>query len=404
MTTEIARRAAIAGGLVGAALIRRARAQTRKPVRIAVINDQTGIYSDLGGVGSIVAAKLAAQDFGPTVLGRSIEILSGDHQNKPDIGVALLREWYSSGVEAAADFANSAISLAANPLAVQYDKIALHCGSTSSAISGTGCSPNGIHWAQDTYADSTALFEGLLKSGPKSCYFITVDYAFGLALEADSIRAVKKFGGTVVGAVKHPLGDSDYGSYLASAASSGAQVVVIASAGGDTITCVKQAAEFGVTQRQQVVTPILYLTDVHALGLKAAHGLEFVQSWYWDLTDASRVWAKRFEAQMKRKPTDLQASVYSSTLHYLKSAQKAGTTDTKTVLAAMKAMPVSDMFTPNGHIQANNKMIFDVHLMRAKKPEESKYAWDYMEQIATIPGDQAFRDAAESGCPFVSKT
>jgi branched-chain amino acid transport system substrate-binding protein len=404
MTTKITRRTAIAGGLAGVAIGRHARAQSQKPVRVAVVNDQTGVYSDLGGVGSIVAAKLAVEDFGPSVLGRPIEILSGDHQNKPDIGVALLREWYSSGVEVAADFANSAISLAANPLAVQYDKIALHCGSTSSVISGSGCSPNGIHWAQDTYADSTALFQGLLKAGPKSCYFITVDYAFGLALEADSIRAIKKFGGTVVGSVKHPLGDSDYGSYLASAASSGAQVVVIASAGGDTITSVKQAAEFGVTQRQQVVTPILYLTDVHALGLQAAQGLEFVQSWYWDLTDSSRAWAKRFEAKMKRKPTDLQASVYSSVLHYLKSAQKAGTTDTKTVLAAMKAMPVSDMFTPNGHIQANNKMIFDVHLMRVKKPADSKYPWDYLEQIAEIPGDQAFRSPADSGCPFVSKT
>jgi branched-chain amino acid transport system substrate-binding protein len=404
MTTVITRRVAIAGGLAGAAISRRVRAQSQKPVRVAVINDQTGVYSDLGGVGSIVAAKLAVEDFGPSVLGRPIEILSGDHQNKPDVGVALLREWYSSGVEVVADFANSAISLAANPLALQYDKIALHCGSTSSAISGSGCSPNGIQWAQDTYADSTALFQGLLKAGPKSCYFITVDYAFGLALEADSIRAIKKFGGTVVGSVKHPLGDSDYGSYLASAASSGAQVVVIASAGGDTITSVKQAAEFGVTQRQQVVTPILYLTDVHALGLQAAQGLQFVQSWYWDLTDLSRAWAKRFEAKMKRKPTDLQASVYSSVLHYLKSTQKAGTTDTKTVLAAMKAMPVSDMFTPNGHIQANNKMIFDVHLMRVKKPAESKYPWDYLEQIAEIPGDQAFRSPADSGCPFVSKT
>jgi branched-chain amino acid transport system substrate-binding protein len=404
MTTEITRRAAIAGGLAGAAMTRRARAQSQKPVRIAVINDQTGVYSDLSGVGSNVAAKLAVEDFGPSVLGRPIEVLTGDHQNKPDVGVALLREWYSSGVEVAADFANSAISLAANPLAVQYDRIALHCGSTSSAISGSGCGPNGFHWAQDTYADSTALFQGLLKAGPKSCFFITVDYAFGLAVEADSIRAIKKFGGTVVGSVKHPLGDSDYGSYLTAAASSGAQVVVLASAGGDTITSVKQAAEFGVPQHQQVVTPILYLSDVHALGLPAAQGLQFVQSWYWDLTDASRAWAKRFEARMKRKPTDLQASVYSAVLHYLKSAQQAGTTDTKAVIAAMKAMKVVDMFTPNGRIQANNKMVFDVHLMRVKTPEESKYAWDYMAEIATIPADQAFRSPAESGCPFVSKT
>jgi branched-chain amino acid transport system substrate-binding protein len=403
MTSDITRRSAIAGGLAGATIARRARAQSPKPVRIAVVNDQTGVYADLGGIGSVVSAKLAVQDFGPSVLGRPIEILSGDHQNKPDIGVALMREWYSSGVEVVADFANSAISLAANPLATQYDKIAISCGSTSSAISGTGCSPNGFQWAQDTYADSTALFQGLLKDGPKSCYFITVDYAFGLALQQDSIAAIKKFGGSVAGTVKHPLGDSDYGSYLASAASSGAQVVVIASAGGDTITAVKQASEFGVSQRQQVVTPILYLTDVHALGLQAAQGLQFVSSWYWDLTDASRAWAKRFEAQMKRKPTDLQAAVYSATLHYLRSVQQAGSTDTKPVIAAMKALPVSDMYTPSGHIQANNKMVFDVHLMRVKKPAESKYPWDYLDHLATIPGDQAFRSATDSGCPFVGK-
>jgi branched-chain amino acid transport system substrate-binding protein len=407
MTTKITRRTAIAGGAAGialsqAGLSRKARAQA-KPIRIAVINDQTGPYADLGGLGSVTSAKLAAEQMGHSVLGRPIEILAGDHQNKPDIGVSLLREWFSSGVEVAADFANSAISLAANPLATQYDKIALHCGSTSSAINGSGCGPNGFHWAQDTYADSTALFRGLLKAGPKSCYFITVDYAFGLALQDDAVKAIKQFGGSVVGSVKHPLGDSDYGSYLASAASSGAQVVVIASAGGDTITAVKQAAEFGVTQRQQVVTPILYLTDVHALGLKAAQGLQFVQSWYWDLTDASRAWANRWESDMKRKPTDLQASVYSATLHYLKAVQQAGTTETKTVIAAMKKMPVQDMFTPNGHIQANNKMVFDVHLMRVKTPAESKYAWDYLEQIAVIPGDQAFRSAADSGCPFVGK-
>jgi branched-chain amino acid transport system substrate-binding protein len=402
MTIDITRRAAIAGGLAGAALSRKARAQA-KPIRIAVINDQTGPYADLGGLGSVNSAKLAAEEMGHSVLGRPIEILTGDHQNKPDIGVSLLREWFSSGVEVAADFANSAISLAANPLATQYDKITLHCGSTSSAISGTGCGPNGIHWAQDTYADSTALFQGLLKAGPKSCYFITVDYAFGLALQQDSIAAIKKYGGSVVGSVKHPLGDSDYGSYLSSAAASGAQVLVIASAGGDTITAVKQAAEFGIMQRQQVVTPILYLTDVHALGLQAAQGLQFVQSWYWDLTDASRAWANRWETAMKRKPTDLQASVYSSVLHYLKAVKQAGTTDTKTVLAAMKSMQVNDMFTPNGHIQANNKMVFDVHLMRVKAPAESKYPWDYMTHLATIPGDQAFRAPADSGCPFVGK-
>jgi branched-chain amino acid transport system substrate-binding protein len=400
MTYRMSRRAALTGVAASVTFRQRARAQA-KPLRIAVINDQTGPYADLSGIGSVVSAKLAAEDFGHTALGRPIEIVSGDHQNKPDVGVALLREWYSSGVEVAVDFANSAISLAANPLATQYDRIALHCGSTSSTITGTGCSPNGFQWAQDTYADSTALFKGLLKSGPKSCYFITVDYAFGLALERDAANAVRKFGGTVVGGVKHPLGEADYGSYLASAAASKAQVVVIASAGGDTITAVKQAAEFGVMQHQQVVTPILYLTDVHSLGLKAAQGLQFVASWYWDLTDPARAWAARWQAHMKRKPTDLQASVYSATLHYLKAVKQAGTTDTKTVITAMKTMPVQDMFTPNGRIQANNKMVFDVFLMRVKAPSESKYPWDYLEHLATIPGDQAFRAPADSGCPFV---
>jgi branched-chain amino acid transport system substrate-binding protein len=191
---------------------------------------------------------------------------------------------------------------------------------------------------------------------------------------------------------------------LTSASTSGAQVVVLASAGGDTVTGVKQAAEFGVTQHQQVVTPIMYLTDVHALGLQAAQGLQFVQSWYWDLTDASRTWAKRWEVTMKRKPTDLQASVYSAVLHYLKAVAQAGTSDTKTVIAAMRAAPVNDMFTPDGHIQANNKLVFDVHLMRVKRPADSKYAWDYLEEIGTIAGGQAFRSASESGCPFVGKS
>ena len=402
----LGRRGLTAGALATPYIFgQRATAQgTSEPLRIAVINDQTGPYADLAGPGSVQAAQMAVADVGASVLGRPIEVLVGDHQNKPDIGLSLVREWFGPGrVSMVMDFANSAVSLGAQPLARQFDKIAIHVASTSSDITGKGCSPNSFQWAQTTYADATALFHPLLQAGKKTYFFITVDYVFGLSTEADATRAITAGGGRVVGSVKHPLNTTDFGSYLISAGASGAEVVVIASSGSDMATAVKQAAEFGLPRRQTVVTPICYLTDIHALGLRTAQGLQFVQSWYWDLNDASREWAKRFSARMGRMPTDLQAAAYSAALHYLRSVKAAGSADTQPVLSAMRSMPVQDMYTQNGQIQANGKMVFDLHLMRAKSPAQSKGAWDYLEPVARIPAAEAFRSAEASGCPFTAK-
>ena len=396
----IPRRTLLGGSvaLASAALPCRVRAQ-QQPIRIGVINDQNGPYVDSSGPGSVVAARLAVADMGGEVLGRPIELLVGDHQNKPDVGLGIVRNWYANAdVRMVADFANSAISIACQQLTRDFDRIAMHVSSTSSDLSGTACTGNAFQWAQDTYSNATGLFQPLTAMGRKTYFFVTVDYTFGASLEANGRAAIAAGGGRVLGAAKFPLGTADFGSYLTTAQASGAEVVVIASSGVDTVNAVKQAAEFGLTRKQLIVTPIAYLTDIRALGLEAAGGLQFVQSWYWDLTEASRTWARRFFAERKRMPTDLQAGVYSATLHYLRSVAATGTTDTNTVVAAMKAAPVKDMYTPSGRIAANNKMIFDLHLMRTKTPGSSSGEWDLLEKVATIDGNTAFRRAAESGC------
>jgi branched-chain amino acid transport system substrate-binding protein len=397
-------RRGLVGGALAAPCIFAGRASAQgagEPLRIAVLNDQTGPYADLAGPGSVHAARMAVADFGASVLGRPIEVLVGDHQNKPDVGLSLVREWFGPGrVSMVMDFANSAVSLGAQPLARQFDKIAVHVSSTSSDITGKGCSPNSFQWAQTTYADAAALFQPLLRAGKKTYFFVTVDYVFGLSTEADATRAITAGGGRVVGSVKHPLNTADFGSYLMSATTSRAEVVVIASSGSDMANAVKQAAEFGLTRRQSVVTPICYLTDVHALGLQAAQGLQFVQSWYWDLDEASRDWAKRFSGRTGRMPTDLQAAAYSAALHYLRGVKAAGSADTQPVLAAMRSTPVQDMYTRNGRIQANGKMVFDLYLMRVKSPDQSKAAWDYFETVARVPAAESFPSAEASGCPL----
>lgn len=401
---KIGRRAVLGGGLAAPLLSRRAGAQDPGVLRIGVINDQTGPYADLAGPGSALAARMAAEDFGGSVLGRRIEVRVAGHQNKPDVGVALTREWLGpGGVSMIVGFSNSSISLAVQSVARELNKLVMHVSSTSSAISGSGCSPNGIQWAQTTYTDASGLFHPLLDSGKQSYFFITVDYVFGLSIEADATRVIQGGGGKVLGAVRHPLGTTDFGAYLATAGASKAQVVVIASSGNDSVLAIKQASEFGIPQSQLVVAPIAYLTDIHSIGLKDAQGLEFVQSWYWDSNDAARAWAKRFFKQIGRMPTDLQAAAYSATLHYLKGVKQAGTTDTHAVVAAMKAIPVNDMYTQNGRIQANNEMVFDVFLMRVKSPRQSRYPWDYLETVATIPSAVAFPSPAASGCPLVAK-
>jgi len=381
----------------------RAQAEAAKVVRIGVLNDESGPYADLSGPGSVLAARMAVADVGGSVLGRQIEVLVGDHQNKADVGLGIVREWLATkGVDVVVDFGNSAISLGAQQLVQQYDRLALQVASTSSEITGKSCVRNSVQWAQNTYADANGLARGLLRSGKRTFFFITVDYAFGHSVEADATHAITSGGGRIVGSVRHPLNTTDFSSFLISAQASGAEVVVLANSGTDFIIAVKQANEFGISPRQLLAAPIVYLTDIHALGLDVAQGLQFVQSWYWDLDDRSRAWAKRFFAEQKRMPTDLQAGVYSATLHYLKAVQQAGTVQTEPVLAAMKSLPVDDMYTRNGRIQANNKMVFDLYLMRAKRPEQSKYPWDYLEVVAQIPAAEAFQSPAESGCKLAA--
>jgi branched-chain amino acid transport system substrate-binding protein len=399
MTLRIPRRAAIAGVVAFASKARAAGA----PLRIGVINDQSGPYADLAGPGSVTAARLAVADAAAAGLTRPVEVLVGDHQNKPDVGLGIIREWFSAGgVSAAIDFANSAISLGAQPLGVQYDKILLHVSSTTSELAGKGCARNGFQWAQNTYADSNGLMRSLLRAGKKTFYFITVDYAFGHAVENDARAAIEAGGGRVLGSAKHPLNTSDFASYLTQASASGADVVVLANSGGDLINSVKQAGEFGLGARQTVVAPIVYLTDVHALGLRAAQGLQFIQSWYWDRDDESRAWARRFFAERHRMPTDLQAGVYSATLHLLHAVHATGTDETGKVIEAMRATPVDDMYTHGARIAANNKLMLDLALCRVKAPEQSHAAWAYLDVVAPAPAADAFRPPGESGCSLVN--
>ena len=402
----LSRRAALGASLAAVLSAPEGWAQPRpagRPVRIGVVNDESGPYADLAGPGSALAVRMAVADAAAAGLKRPVEVLVGDHQNKPDVGVALIREWFAAGgVDCVVDVANSAVSLAAQSLAVQYDKLILHVGSTTSELAGTGCAARGVQWAQNTYADANGLAHGLLAAGKKSYFFITVDYAFGRAVEADMTAAVRAGGGEVAGSVRHPLNTGDFASFLASAQGSGAQVVVLANSGADFITSVKQAGEFGLAAAgQALAAPIAYLTDVHALGLDAAQGLEFVQSWYWDMDEPSRAWARRFFAERKRMPTDLQAGAYSAASHYLHAVAAADTVEAAPVLDAMRAAPVQGFYADGGRIAANNKLVFDLLLTQVKAPADSRYPWDYLRVLSRIPGEDAFRKPAESGCALI---
>ncbi len=390
--------AAAASGLT---LIARPAAAAGAPIRIGVLADMSGPYADIGGPGSTLAAKMAVEDFGGTVLGRPIEVLSADHQNKTDIGVGIARQWLGpDGVDLILDMGNSAIALALQGLVRDADRIAIPVSAVTSDLAGKACSPNSIQWAQNNWSNGVALMRALRAAGKTTFFFVTVDYSFGLSLEADASAEIVRSGGKVLGAVHHPLGISDFSSFLLQAQSSGADVVVFASAGADVVNAIRQAAEFGLTPKQTVTAPSFYLSDVHGLGLQRGQGLVVVQSWYWDLSDATRAWAKRFFAQRNRMPNDIHAADYSAVTHWLRAMQKAGTDEALAVLAAMRAMPVRDVFTDDGVIRADNKMVFSRYLMRVKTPAASKAPWDYLELISKIPADQAFRPLGESGCPL----
>jgi branched-chain amino acid transport system substrate-binding protein len=402
--TGIRAAAALAALLLGGA----AFAQTSDGViKIGVLNDMSGTYSDLSGPGSVAAAKLAVEDFGAAAKGMKVEILGADHQNKADIGSNIVRSWIDrDGVDVIVDVPSSNVALAVNEIVKEKNKVFLNSGAGSSDLTGAKCSPNTVHWTYDTWALGNGTGRAMVAQGGDTWFFITADYAFGHALERDTAAFVEKSGGKVLGKVRHPFPGSDFSSFLLQAQSSGAKVIGLANAGSDTINAVKQAAEFGITQGGQNLAGLLiFITDVHALGLQAAQGLVLTESFYWDRNDASRAFAKRFAPMMSKgnMPSMVHAGVYAAVLHYLKAVEalKGNEADGKAVVAKMKELPTDDPLFGKGVIRADGRKIHDMFLFEVKKPSESKGPWDYYKLRATIPAAEAFRPMADGGCPLV---
>jgi len=381
-----------------------ARAQVSdNVVRIGVLNDQSGLYADLGGQGSVVAARMAVEDAGGSVLGKPIEIVFADHQNKADIGVAVARRWFeTAGVDMAIGFDNSAVALAVEQLAADRNRIVIAGAVGTTAFTGKGCTPTEAAWVHDSYALTTSLAKSIVNEGRDTWFFITVDYAFGHSLEADATSAVLAAGGKVLGSVRHPLSTLDFSSYLLQAQASGAKVVAFANSGGDMINAVKQANEFGLTKSQTMVSLLVFISDVHSMELQAAQGLKFVTAFYWDRNDESRAWSKRFFERHGKMPTMAQAGTYSAVRHYLLSIAAAGTDEAKAVMTKMRELPVTDFYTSNGRVREDGRMVHDMYFAQVKKPSESTRPWDYYNILGVIPGNQAFRPAADSGCPLVA--
>ena len=381
-----------------------ARAQISDDVvRIGVLNDQSGLYADLGGPGSVVAARMAVEDAGGSVLGKPVEIVFADHQNKSDIGAAIARQWFEIGkVDMAIGFDNSAVALAVEQLAAEKNRIAIAGAVGSTAFTGKSCTPNEASWIYDSYALTTSLAKSIVAEGRDTWFFITVDYTFGHSLEADATAAVKAAGGKVLGSVRHPLNTADFSSYLLQAQASGAKVVAFANGGGDMVNATKQANEFGLTKNQTLVSLLVFISDIHSMELKAAQGLKFITAFYWDRNEETRAWSKRFFERQGRMPTMPQASVYSAIRHYLGAIAAAGTDEAKAVMAKMREMPVNDFYVRNGHLREDGRLVHDMYFAQVKTPSESTKPWDYYKILGTIPGDQAFRSLADSGCPLVA--
>jgi branched-chain amino acid transport system substrate-binding protein len=373
-------------------------------VKIGVLTDMSGTYSDIAGQGSVVAAQMAIEDFGKQINGKAVEVVSADHQNKADISSATARQWYDAdGVDAIFDLVTSATALAVREVAREKGKIDVVSGAATTALTGKACSPTGFHWAYDTAALANGTGGATVKNGGDTWFFITADYAFGHALEADTTAVIEKNGGKVLGSVRHPFPNSDFSSFLLQAQASGAKVIGLANAGQDTTNAIKQAAEFGIVESgQSLASLLMFISDVHSLGLPAAQGLLLTTGYYWDLDDESRPFAKRFFDKTGKMPTMVHAGVYSSVLHYLKAVEAAGTDDGKTVAAKMHEMPVDDFFARNGDLRVDGRLVHDMYLARVKKPDESKYPWDYFEIVATIPGDQAYKPLSKD-CPLVTE-
>jgi branched-chain amino acid transport system substrate-binding protein len=396
------------GTAIGLAATSSAFAQD-KTVKIGALSDQSGLYADLGGPGSTLAAQMAIEDSGLTAKGWKIDVISGDHQNKPDVGVNIARQWFDvDKVDVIVDVPNSGVALAVSNLVKEKNGVFLNSGAGTSDLTNAQCTPNTIHWTYDTYTLAHGTGTALTKNGGDTWFFITADYAFGAALERDTTAAVQASGGKVLGGVKAPINTADFSSFLLQAQASKAKVIGLANAGSDTTNSIKQAAEFGITAGgQKLAALLLFITDVHSLGLKAAQGLNFTETFYWDLNDNSRAFAKRFQDRMKNHgmPSMVHAGVYSSLVHYFKALEALGGNphDGAKVVAKMKEIPTDDPLFGKGSIQPNGRKIHPAYLFEVKAPAESKGPWDYYKLVSTIPADQAFTPLADSKCALLKK-
>jgi branched-chain amino acid transport system substrate-binding protein len=394
-------------GLFCAVLFLNGAADAQSPsgvVRIGILNDQSGPYADFGGKTSVDAARMAVEDAGSKVPGKSIEIVIGDHQNKPDVASAIARRWFDvDGVSAVAELTNSAVALAVQQIAKEKGKITLSTGPATTRLTNEDCSPTGFHWAFDTYSQAVGTARAVIAEGGKSWFLLVADYAFGHQMANDLIKVVKTSGGTVVGQVRHPLNTSDFSSFLLQAQSSKAQIVGLASAGADTINSVKQAAEYRIAAGgQKLAGLVVVISDIDALGLTTANGLVFTTAFYWDRDEASRAWSKRFFERTGRMPGMVQAGTYSAVLHYLKAMEAAGTADGRVVADKIRELPVDDFFA-KGRVREDGRMMHDMYLVEVKAPSESKAKWDYYKVLRRIPAEEAAQPLSESKCSLVKK-
>ena len=381
-------------------------AQAQISVKLGVMNDRSGVYSDIGGEGSVVAARMAVEDFRAAEKGIKVEVVSADHQNKPDIGSSIARQWYDQdGVDVILDVPTSSVALAINQITREKNKIFLNSGAATSDLTGPQCSPNTIHWAYDTVQLANVTGGAMVKQGGDTWFFLTADYAFGQALERDTRAVIDKNGGKVLGAVRTPFPSTDFSSFILQAQASKAKVIGLANAGGDTVNSIKQASEFGVTKGGQKLAGLLmFINDVKALGLKTAQGLVLSETFYWDENDATREWSKRFLARAGRMANMTNAGVYSSVLHYLKAVEAEKSKDAARVMARMKAMPTDDPLFGKGTVRQDGRKIHDAFLLEVKSPEESKSEWDLFKILAKVPAAQVWRPLEDGKCPLVGKS
>ena len=373
-------------------------------VKLGVLNDQSGVYADITGQGSVVAAEMAVEDFGGSVLGAPIEVVSADHQNKPDIGSSIAREWYDAeNVDAIFDLTTSSVALAVQGLSREKEKITITTGGGTTELTGAQCSPFGFHWAYNTRALSQGTAGSLVDAGDDAWFFVTADYTFGDSLQGEATKVVEGKGGEVLGDVRHPIGTTDFSSFMLQAQASGAQVVGLANAGLDTANAIKSAGEFGLTQSGQRLAALLFtLTEVHGLGAETAQGLNLTEGWYWDQSDENREFAQRFQERHGAMPNSLQVGTYSAVLQYLKAVEAAGTDATAAVAEQLHQMPVEDLFAKEGRVLENGRMVYDMYLFEVKSPDQVEGEWDLYEQIAAVPAEEAYGTVEESGCDVSS--